>query len=104
MVCGLGRAKRPHRHGRPHGDRVTYQFFDCSQVRTRLGDFLVVAFGTPEEGEFVTRHTVVFKGGTGTWTRLYEDSDLGHDLLVDIWSLTTRVPPSASCASPSGRS
>jgi hypothetical protein len=68
----------------PLVDRVTYQFFDCSQVRTRLGDFLVVAFGTPEEGEFVTRHTVVFKGSAGTWTRLYEDSDLGHDLLVDI--------------------
>jgi hypothetical protein len=68
----------------PLVDRTTYQFFDCSKVRTRLGDFLVVAFGTPEEGEFVTRHTVVFRGGRETWTQLYEDSDLGHELLVDI--------------------
>ena len=35
-------------------------------------------------GEFVTRHTVAFKGDHGTWTQLYEDSDLGHELFVDI--------------------
>ena len=43
-----------------------------------------MAFGTPEYGEFVTRRTVVFKADKGTWTQLYEDRDLGWELVVDV--------------------